>query len=360
MTDASRYWKSIFALVGLIIPIAAMADSAPDTIKIAAVSSFVDGHIRLTGIDAVIEQQGWLRSELAKRGLKFEWYPAPNAAVGPIINEAFSNHLIQFAGYSDLPSIILNGSGAATTKLLLPTNPTDAYLIVPEDSSAKSIDDLKGKRLAVMKGRPWEIPLLRLLDSKGLSYSDFQLYNLNPDVTNTAIATGSIDGAVTPQAFDLEAKGVAKIIWSTKNEPLDWKSWGGIWGAGDYVQQHPDITQLVVTAYVKADYWASQPQNHDAVIHLFTLGGRPVSVIQRTYDNPSGTVWKNHWSPLFVPALYAHYREDIAYALNKKIIQKDIDVDSLLDPSFAQEASKELGLAGYWVDPDTTQATAKP
>jgi len=40
-----------------------------------------------------------------------------------MINEAFANRAIQFASYSDLPSIILNGSGAPVrTVMLVPSH----------------------------------------------------------------------------------------------------------------------------------------------------------------------------------------------------------------------------------------------
>ncbi len=361
LAGVSRRLKLTVAALGaalFVIPHPS-ADAAPppDTIRIAVVSLYASGQVQLSGVDWAIEQQGWLREQLAKRGIKLEWYPAPNAAVGPMVNEAFANHTIQFAAYSDLPAIILNGNGSSVqTKLLVPGSPNDSYLVVPKDSTAKTIEDLKGKRLAVNKGRPWEIPLLRLLDSKDLGYNDFQLYNISPDAANSAIVTGAIDGAVTPQAYALEEKGLAKIIWSTKDAPLDWKSWGGFWGATDFIEEYPDIAQLVVTAYVKAAYWVSQEENRETIIQLATRNGTAASVIRRTYEDPSIS-WKDRWSPLFPPALYEHYKVDVAYALDKKIIRKDVDVDRMLDPSLVRTALKELGYEGYWNNPKIGSAS---
>jgi sulfonate transport system substrate-binding protein len=343
---AATFLVVLTILLMLVVPVRA-ASPSPDAIRIAVVSSYLSGEVQLSGVDWVIEQQGWLRGELAKRNIKLEWVPAPHASVGPTINEAFANKQIQFASYSDLPSIILNGSGGAQTSLLVPGNPGDSFLVVPANSTAKSIDDLKGKRLAIHKGRPWEIPLLRLLDSKGLSYNDFQIYNINPDAGATAVATGAIDGMVTVSAYALEEKGVAKIIWSTKEAPLDWKSWGGFWGARNFLKDQPELAQLVVTAYVKAAHWASQEENRDTIIKLGTRNGTVESIVRRTYDDPTLS-WHDRWSPLFAPALKTHYRDAIAYAREKKIIRRDVDVDALLDPRLVQTALNELGLQTYW------------
>jgi sulfonate transport system substrate-binding protein len=332
-------------------------DVRGSTLKIAVVSSYINKKIRLTGTDYVVEKQGWLREELKKRGVTLEWFPAPNAAVGPIVNEAFANHSIQFAGYSDLPSIILNASPTTgKTKLVIPGNPSDSYLLVPPGSTAKSIEDLKGKRLAIHRGRPWELPLLRLLESKGLSYDDFQIFNINPEAGAAAVATGGVDALFTISAFALEDKGVAKIIWSTADQPLSWKSWGGTWASRRYLEEQPEIAQLVVDASIKAAHWISHDENKEEIIKLGTLNGTPERIVRRTYD-ATNISWKDRWSPLFPPELYQHYREATAFARKYKIITGDIDVDVLLDQSLVKKSLKTLGLESYWTAAKTGTQT---
>ncbi len=345
MTDLLR--RSFLVGAGS-LALAGCAPAKASTLKIAVVSNFTGGKVSLTGLDYVIEKQGWLRQQLKAKNVDLQWFPAPNAAVGPIINEAFANHKIQFAGYSDLPSIILNASNTTgKTKLVVPWEPADSYLVVPAGSTAKSIEDLKGKRLAIHRGRPWELPLLRLLQSKGLSYKDFQIYNINPDAGAAAVATGGVDGLFTVSAFNLEDKGVAKIIWSTAGQPLDWKSWGGVFAARDFLGGDPELTQVVVDAYVKAAYWASQDANKDELVKSRTKLGMSERVVRRTYDE-SGLSWKDYWSPLFAPELYAHYREAVVFAKQNGIIQGDIDVNDFLDDQYVKAALKSQGLENYW------------
>lgn len=357
MTSSSGLLRRSVLIGGLGIGLAACGagkksgDPSGSTLKIAVVSSYVGNQVRLSGVDYAIEKQGWLREELAKRNVKLEWFPAPNAAVGPIVNEAFANHQLQFASYSDLPSIILNASNTSgKTKLVVPGNPSESYLVVPKGSSARSIEDLKGKRLAIHRGRPWELPLLRLLESKGLSYKDFQIYNINPEAGSAAVATGGVDGLFTISPFSLEDKGVAKVIWSTADQPLSWKSWGGFWAARRHLEQQPEIAQLVVNAYVKAAHWVSQPENKEEIILLGTRNGTPERIVRRTYDE-TNISWKDRWSPLFPQELYQHYREAVAFARKNEIIKGDIDVDVLLDDSLVRNALKELALNDYWTRP---------
>jgi sulfonate transport system substrate-binding protein len=331
-----------------------------DTIKISGVVTYANGKTQLSSLDYAVEKQGWLRSELEKRGIKLEWYPVSGTATGPLTNEAFANHVIQFASYGDLPSIILNSNGAgATTQLLVPTSPEDAYLLVPKDSAATSIEDLKGKRIAIHKGRPWELSLLRLLDSKGLSYGDFQIYNIDPQAGAAALASHGVDALCTLSAYGLEDKGFAKIIWSTKEAPHDWKVGIGVWGATDFIKQQPELTQLVVAAYVKGALWASQEANKNELIKARTYTGASESQIRRSYDDPS-LPWHDRWSPLFTDEVYNHYKVDVGYAFDKKITRRAVDVNGLLNPTFVDQALVDLKLQNYWQQPKAAAVLQTP
>jgi len=345
-------------LVGLFLGFAApaQAEDLPKEIHIAGGASFQNGELALTGHAAIIQQQGWLEAELKKRGVKLSWFAVSHSATGPMINEAFANHNIEFAGYGDLPSLILNASGFET-RVVVPNGlggTGDTYLVVPTNSTAKSIEDLKGKRLAIHKGRPWEIPLLRLLESKGLSYSDFQTYNIDPQAGAVALATGGVDALYTigNDAFMLEERHVGKILWSTAQQPADWKMRTELWGAGWFIDKYPELTQLVVTAYLKAGYWASLPENREAAIRTNVRPGTPESIVRRVYEG-NDSVWKDRWSPLFTPDLSEHYKVTESYAFNKQLISAHVDTAKLLDARFVNNALQDLQLTHYWTPAPT-------
>lgn len=355
IAQAGRWGRALRGVVALSAIFFATGAGAADgrSVKIAVITYFSSGKIQLSGADYAVEKEGWLRQELEKQGYALEWYPVANAAVGPLTNEAFSSRAIQFANYSDLPSIILNaaGAGVRTTVVVPGASPSDGYLLVPAGSTAKSIEDLKGKRLAIHKGRPWELTLLRLLDSRGLSYNDFQIYNINLDAAAAAVATGAVDAFFTIQPYQLEERRVAKTIWSSKDAPLEWKQWGGLWGDRAFISAHPEVTQTVATAYVRARLWASRPENKDEIVRAGTANGTPEHIVRRTYDE-SAFSWKDQWSPLFSDAFHRHYEQAIAYALEKNIIRNPVKADELIDRRFVDKAIKDLQLEDYWISYD--------
>ena len=110
-------------------------------------------------------------------------------------------------------------------KLVVPGGSgNNIYLVVPADSPVHDIQALKGKRLALHRGRPWEFAFSNYLASQGLKLSDFKIANLNPQVGAAAVSAGKVDAAVLlNEAYALEDKGVARILWSTKQGADDWR-----------------------------------------------------------------------------------------------------------------------------------------
>ncbi len=332
----------------------ALAEDFPKVVRIASVAYNIAGKTVYMGSAALIAEGG-LEDVLKSKGVKLEWVPAAHAAVGPIINEGFANGTIDFAAYGDLPPIILNAS-RPTVQLVAPWGRSgNSYLTVPINSTAKSIHDLKGKRIALHRGRPWEIAFANLLESEGLTFKDFKVVNLNPQVGSAAVASGSVDGYFgLNDAYNLVDKKVGKIIWSTKNAPADWKLMGGLWASNAFVQKYPELTQLIVTAYIKANHWTAQEENRDQYIREYAAQVLPESVVRRDYEDDS-VAWKDRWSPLYDQVLITHYRRAASYAKQSGLVRKEVDVNQLLNPKFTNHALKELKLEDYWEAPSVAQ-----
>ena len=251
-----------------ILSSSAWAEDTPKVVRIAAVVYNIAGKTTYLNGAAVLKEGG-LEKTLLDKGVKIEWVPASHSAVGPIINEGFASGKIDFASYGDLPPVILNAS-RPTVQLVSPWGRSgNSYLVVPAKSKAASIEDLKGKRIALHRGRPWEIAFANLVESKGLSFKDFKIVNVNPQVGAAALASGTVDGFFgLNDAHILEQRKVGRIIWSTKSAPPDWKLMGGLWASNDFIKKYPELTQTIVTAYVKTSYWTSQAANKGFVFGL--------------------------------------------------------------------------------------------
>ncbi len=232
------------ALLALTLPLApgVLAGPAlPASVRIAAVArSAPGGKTAFSGVTTEVIGERWLESELAKLGVRLDWVPVTTNSVAVQVNEGFAAKSIDFAGYGDLPSIIAHASGLRT-KLVVPGgSQNNTYLVVPAASSATSIRELKGKRIALHRGRPWEYQFAQLLKANRMSFADVKIVNLNPQAGAAAVSTGSVDAFFTlSDAFILEDKKVARIAWSSKNPPESWKMRAELWGDSDFLERYP-------------------------------------------------------------------------------------------------------------------------
>jgi len=324
-----------------------------DVVNLAAIAYPYKGGQVLNGLNGVVEEQGWLKGELGKRGIALNFVPVPTAVGAPQINEGFSGRKIDFASYGDFPAIIAD-AGGVPLKLVAPAGQgQDVYLVVRKDLPARSIADLKGKRIALHRGRPWELPFSKLLDSAGLTFADFTIVNINPQATPAALAGGSVDATVLlSDGLLLEQKGIGRVIWSTKQAPADWKMRAELFARGDFVADHPEITQLVVSAFVRAARWSADEANKAQVIANAARGSMPTPIIEADYASTPYS-WRERFSPLFRPAIASHYRSVADYALAHGLIHAPVDTGQLIEPRFVAQAIRDLGLTGFWSDKDS-------
>ncbi|MGH8412062.1 MAG: nitrate ABC transporter substrate-binding protein, partial [Pseudomonas sp.] len=149
-----RFWRnSIATMFAVLVSTGVLAEQAPPaSVKIAIVAYTQGGKPVFGGIAGRVIEDGWLQAQLRERGVKLEWIALPHAGAGPQINEGFSNNSLDFAVRGDLPSVIA-GAGGVPGKLIVPGGSgNNIDLVVPEGSAANTIEDLKGKRLALHRG----------------------------------------------------------------------------------------------------------------------------------------------------------------------------------------------------------------
>jgi sulfonate transport system substrate-binding protein len=350
-----RPWAIAAVVVALIVGAiafqarrSAAGGGAVKTVTIAGIAYPYHGQQIYNGLTGVVIRQGWLKQELAKRGVQLALTPVPTAVGGPLINEGFSGKRIDFASYGDFPAIIAI-SGNVPLKLVAPLGQgQNSYLVVRNGLAAKSIADLKGKRIALHRGRPWELPFSKLLDANGLKLSDFTIVNINPSATPAALASGNVDATfLLSDGLLLEQRGVGRVIWSTKQAPADWRMRAELFGRGDFVDKNPELTQLVVDAFVRAAAWSAQEENRPEVIREASRGALPVEIVAKDYAE-SGISWRDRFSPLFTPNVAGHYRSVAGYTFARGLVRNKVNVDALIDQRFVPKALHDLKLEGFW------------
>ena len=277
-------------------------------------------------------------------GVKIEYSFFKGA--GPAVNEAFANGQLDFASQGDLPQIIARANGLKTRQLTAGGAHAPMYLAIQPDSDIRTIKDLKGRKVALFRGTNNHLAAVKVLAANGLTERDFQGINMDEASANAALATGNIDAAFGNYGILLLVeKGLAKIVYSTKGQDPAFERQSTLIAADSFVANHPDITQRIVTAVVKAAYWSSQDENREALFDIWSRSGRPASVYRADFDGQS---LKYRNSPLIDDYLINAYRVQAQQAKEYGLIRRDVSVDGWFDPQFVNAALKQLNLEHFW------------
>ena len=113
---------------------------------------------------------------------------------GPPILQAMSSGSVDVGGVGDAPPVFAAAGGANIAIVgARRNNPKSAALLVPKGSPITSIQDLKGKKIAVAQGSSADYHLLTVLTKAGLTTHDVQLVYLQPAQALAALSSGSVD-----------------------------------------------------------------------------------------------------------------------------------------------------------------------
>lgn len=293
---------------------------------------------------ATTQTLGLLEKEFQKDGIKVQWNNFKGA--GPAINESYANGLVDITWIGDLPGLIGKAS-RLDTKLILNAGTNDnTYLVVPTGSSAKSIPDLKGKRIAFFKGTNVHLSIINVIKKYGFTEKDFRFVNMEGPVAYAALASGDIDALwSTSYVFPVIDRGIAKIIYSTKKEPDVYKTSGYVLVNSKFEQKYPEVVQRVVNVLVKQAAWESHPANKNELFKTWSKSGLSFSNINKAYTDID---LKRHSIPIFDAYNISLIKQKLKAGQDLKLIRGNFDVDSWIEPKYLNNALKSQNLQNYW------------
>jgi sulfonate transport system substrate-binding protein len=117
-----------------------------------------------------------------------------NFTGGPAILEAFRAGAADVASVGDTPPIQALVAGEDVPIILARrTDPSSTRLAVAPGVGARTLADLRGKRIAYAEGTAQQVIVLRALEKAGLSTADVELVRLQLGEFNDAVRTGQVD-----------------------------------------------------------------------------------------------------------------------------------------------------------------------
>src|ERR1700727_1203964 len=160
----------------------------------------------------LLKGKGSLEEKLKPLGYKVVWTEFPS---GPPLLEALNVGAIDFGITGETPPIFAQAAGAPLVYLAYdPPAPQGEAILVPKDSSLKSVADLRGRKVALNKGSNVHYLLVKALEKAELKYTDIEPVFLAPSDALAAFTRGSVDAWVIwdPYEAAAEASTGARIL----------------------------------------------------------------------------------------------------------------------------------------------------
>jgi sulfonate transport system substrate-binding protein len=203
---------------------------------------------------AVLEQKGILAERLKPLGYRVEW---PEFAAGPQQLEALNTGALDIASTAESPPIFSQAAGAPLVYLAANSSDGRAVsLLVPKNSSIKSVKDLKGKKVGFQKASIGHYLIVRALEKEGLKLSDIESVSLPPPDANVAFSQGKIDAWFIWEPFVTRnvQNGTGRVLTDGGNGLRDTNNF--ISTNRKFYQENREVIKVFLEELQKANNWA--------------------------------------------------------------------------------------------------------
>jgi sulfonate transport system substrate-binding protein len=233
------------------------------------------GHQTL-GAYTLLKQEGTLEQRLRPLGYSITWAQFPG---GPQLLEGLRAGAVDIAHAGEAPPIFAQAANAPLVYIgHEPASPKTEAIIVPKDSPLKTIEDLKGKKIALNRGSNVHYLLVRVLEKAGLKYGDVDLVFLPPAGGREAFEKGSIDAWVIWEPYRAAAEmalGARTLVDGTgfvSNHEF-------FFAARPFADTHPQAVDVVLGA--TRELYAEVVKDLSATAKKFSAAsGFPVPVLE--------------------------------------------------------------------------------
>lgn len=274
------------------------------------------------GVLPLVKAQGTLEQSLKAQGVTVKWVEFP---AGPQLLEGLNVGSVVFGEAGEAPPIFAQ---AANAKLVYvahqPAAPLGEALVVPKDSSIQTIQDLKGKRIALNKGSNVHYLLLKILEKNNLSLTDVEVVYLPPSDARAAFERGSVDAWVIWDPFLAAAEHQigARSLVTGKNLVSNHQFY---LADRKFAEENPKILQTIVSTLNTTTQWVKQHPS-DAAKLLRQPTGLEFEVLHQSIQRMGFAV-----TPLANDVIIA--QQNVADAFyQQKLIPHKLDIQSAILP----------------------------
>jgi sulfonate transport system substrate-binding protein len=238
-----------FAALAVSRPALAAAD-APHDLRI--------GYQKSIGSLLILKDRGTLEKRFAAQGTTVTWVEFPS---GPPLMEALHAGAIDFGYTGDTPPIYAQAAGVDFVYVAsIPQPGKSSGILIRAGSNIKTVADLRGKKVAVVKGSSAHNVLVRVLEKNKVAWADITPVYLQPADAGAALRAGNVDAwSIWDPFYALGERypGVTVLTDAYGTAPSN----AFFLATRDYATHYPATVEAVISEATSAWRWAESHQN---------------------------------------------------------------------------------------------------
>ncbi|MDR3706723.1 MAG: aliphatic sulfonate ABC transporter substrate-binding protein [Capsulimonadaceae bacterium] len=271
----------------------------------------------------ILKAQGTLEHDVAKKHATVQWL---NFSAGPEMMQAMGTGNVDIGGAGDTVPIFAQASGVPFVYIAnSPVTKTGIAVLVRAESPISKVSDLKGRRVALVKGSGSHYFFVQALERAHVNYSDILPVYLTPSDAFAAFASGKIDAWVTWDPYIALAKQKLKsrVLVDQTGIP---SNGGFVVASKKLATEHPELIAVYLDDSLKSAEWSKKQPAKAIDLLIKSAGGLSRQTVSAQVQNGSDL----QYYPID-PRIIALQQKEADEFYKLGVIGKRVDIrDSLL------------------------------
>lgn len=246
-TESRKRWTDVLVFLGAVMSLMlgcarAIAADRLDEIRL--------DYAYYSPASLVVRRFGWLEQEFRPSSTSVRWVftQGSNRSL-----EYLNSGALDFGSTAGLAALLGRANGNPIKAVYVFSRPEWTALVVPASSSAKTVADLRGKKIAATKGTDPFLFLLRSLHEHGLRREDVQVVHLQHPDGRVALEQGKVDAwaGLDPHMAASELEAGSRLLYRN----VKFNTYGFLNVREEFARSYPEDVRRVLAAYEKARRW---------------------------------------------------------------------------------------------------------
>ncbi|UVC06615.1 aliphatic sulfonate ABC transporter substrate-binding protein [Rhizobium sp. TH2] len=308
----------------------AHAEDKPEVLRIGTTAP---GHLKFI----LARHNRAFEKEFAKDGIKVELVAFTNGGGEALTALATGAIEVTYTGNNPALRAAAKGADVKAVGLSSFTKNSSTTIIVLKDSPIKTLEDLKGKKVAYLPGTVRHSVFSKALKLANLTTDDVDSLNLDFAASGPALIRGDVDAIVESDSSTskLIESGQARVLLDSNKYP-EWSAPYIISVNGEYAGKYPDIIKRLLKVDIQLARWADA--NPEETIKIFVEETKTSEKsVRSTYEGG-----KFYQDPKITPEALAALKDEETFMKEAKLLKGAVNYDTWVDTSYLDKAYKEV------------------